>query len=446
MHSKAAVARALSEAFLAGTLDADALVERGARLLGKQWRWLGPLAQRVCNAFGGRPRPRRIAVAKFILGDAGFLRVCDRHVLTLTQRLAPPPIMSPVSAASSWNVPVIRTSGELADWLGIGAGELEWFADLKYLESKRGPGRLRHYHYRMLAKRFGAIRLIEAPKPRLKQLQRQILDDILAHVPPHSAAHGFRRGRSIKSFATPHVGQRVVLRIDMQDFFPSISAARVGALFRTVGYPERVAELLGGLCTNRTPENVWEHANLWETGVLLPPAESMRRASRLYARPHLPQGAPTSPALANLCAYRLDCRIGGLAESAGAIYTRYADDLAFSGGRDFERVVKRFCIHVSATAMEEGFSVHHRKTRIMRKGARQRLAGVVVNRRTNVSRTDYDRLKATLTNCRRHGAASQNRTAREDFRAHLLGRISFVEMLNPTRGGRLRELFDRIEW
>ena len=119
----------------------------------------------------------------------------------------------------------------------------------------------------------------------------------------------------------------------------------------------------------------------------------------LYAKPHLPQGAPTSPSIANLCAYRLDCRLSALADTAGAIYTRYADDLAFSGDTDFARVAKRFQLHASATAMEEGFRVHHRKTRIMRRGVCQRLAGIILNEHPNLPRNDMDRLKATLMNC-----------------------------------------------
>src|ERR1035438_6996121 len=100
----------------------------------------------------------------------------------------------------------------------------------------------------------------------------------------------------------------------------------------------------------------------------------------------------------------------GLAESAGAQYTRYADDLAFSGGEDFDRRVARFSAHVAAILNEEGFAVHHRKTRIMRQGVRQHLAGVVANQRLNVWRADFDRLKATLTNCVRHrpAGAKQN--------------------------------------
>lgn len=440
MHSHPAVARALAGALLAGDLEEDGLVDRGARLLGKRWRWLRPLARRIVEAFAGRTRPRQTTLARFLLADRGFYRACRKHTLQLADRLANPPRMAASPAARSWPVPPLATPAELAAWLGVTIGELEWFADLRSLEYKCSHGRLRHYRYRPLAKRFGHVRLVEAPKPRLKQIQRRVLAGILEHIPPHAAAHGFRRGRSIKTFAAPHVGQRVVLRIDLRDFFPSVSVAQVQALFRTVGYPERVADLLSGLTTNAAPADVWQE-------VTLPPAaRPIREARWRYARPHLPQGAPTSPALANLCAYRLDARLCALARAAGAAYTRYADDLAFSGDRDFARVARRFHLHVCATVIEEGFAVHHRKTRIMRQGVRQRLAGLVVNRRLNVPRDDFDRLKATLTNCVRFGPHTQNRAGHPDYRAHLHGRISFIETLNPTRARRLRALFDQIPW
>jgi hypothetical protein len=166
----------------------------------------------------------------------------------------------------------------------------------------------------------------------------------------------------------------------------------------------------------------------------------------LYSRSHLPQGAPTSPALANLFAYRVDCRLSGLAQAVGVTYTRYADDLAFSGGEALDRRVERFATHVATILMEEGFTVHHRKTRIMRQGVRQYLAGLVANERVNVVRADFDRLKATLTNCVRLGPESQNREAHPRFRAHLEGRVGFVEMVNPEKGRRLRAILDQIEW
>jgi len=164
----------------------------------------------------------------------------------------------------------------------------------------------------------------------------------------------------------------------------------------------------------------------------------------LYARPHLPQGAPTSPALANITAFRLDCRLSGLARSAGAAYTRYADDLAFSGGEEFSRGVERFAAHAAAVALEEGFSVNHHKTRIMRRGVRQSLAGIVVNQHINLRRADLQILEAMLTNCARFGPESQNPQGLPDFRAPLEGRIGFVEMINRTKGQQLRTIFEAI--
>ncbi len=283
-----------------------------------------------------------------------------------------------------------------------------------------------------MAKRGGRARLIEMPKARLKAIQRRLLRDILDRIPPHEAAHGFRRGRSVLTYASPHTRQRIVLRFDLRDFFPSVRAARIHALYRTAGYPAPVARLLTGLSTNVGPSEVYD-AVPWRT-------------AQVYAAPHLPQGAPTSPALANLCAYRFDCRLFALAESLSARYTRYADDLAFSGGEELERGARRFQVLVCRVALEEGFEVHTRKSRFMRRAVRQQLAGVVVNERPNVKRADYDELKAILCNCARHGSAAQNRTGHPDFRAHLLGRIAYVGLLNPTRGAKLRRWFDRIAW
>ena len=436
-----AIAGALAAAYLSGSPSLDAVVRRWHRAMGKGWRWLRPLARRLNEHFAGDLRARESAVVQFIVWDYGFRRALSKHKPRVAEFLPNArPDMRPVRAAEAWQLPRIRTAAELAGWLGIDLAELDWFADLKSLELTRPRDRLRHYHYRPLAKQFGQMRLIESPKPRLKQVQRRILGEILDRIPPHPAAHGFRRGRSITTFAQPHVGQKIVVRIDLQGFFPSIRIARIQALFRTVGYPEEVADLLGGLCTNAAPFEVWESVARQKGD------RQLIETCRFYSQPHLPQGAPTSPALANLCAYRLDCRLSALASAAGATYTRYADDIVFSGQRGFARVAKRFHIHACATVMEEGFRVHHRKTRLMRTGARQHLAGLVVNERLNVRREDFDRLKAILTNCIRHGPATQNRENRSDFRGHLEGRLSHMEMVNPEKSRRLRRLFDAIRW
>jgi RNA-directed DNA polymerase len=198
--------------------------------------------------------------------------------------------------------------------------------------------------------------------------------------------------------------------------------------------------LLAGICTNSVPRDIWKGLPVEMNSAQL------HEASTFYARPHLPQGAPTSPALANLCAYRMDCRLAGLARSAGAGYTRYADDLAFSGDDAFAKGVERFSTHVAAILIEEGFTVQHRKTRVMRQGVRQHLAGLVANDRVNVRRAEFDRLKAILTNCVRFGPESQNRENHPLFRAHLEGRVGFVETINPTKAKRLRKILDEIDW
>jgi len=433
----------LSRAFLAGEPAVEDAIARARRTLGRHWRWLRPLAQRYIETFAGRTRPRRRDVVQFLVQDPGVVRAQSkyRHELRVEQWLTEPQQMQPVKAAAAWQVPSIESVTALADWLLLTPGELEWFADLRGPRYRRNDRpKLSHFHYRVLAKTSRGIRLIEAPKPRLKALQRQILSQILDPIPPHSAVHGFRKGRSIKTFAAPHVGRHIVLRMDLQNFFPTISGARIQTLFRTVGYPESVADLLGGICSNATPRDVWREAAMDAGSVML------REARALYARPHLPQGAPTSPALANLCAYRADCRLAGLAKSVDARYTRYADDLAFSGGESFARNVERFSTHVAAILHEEGFTVNHRKTRIMRQGVRQHLAGLAVNRRLNVIRADFDRLKAILNNCIRLGPESQNRDAHNSFRSHLDGRVGFVETINPAKGKRLRALFEKIQW
>ena len=432
---KSVLLKALAHAFVAGEPDADEIAIRGGNTLGQPWPWLSPLARRYVEAIAGRVRPRVRDVVQFLRHDRGFNRAFKRHRqnLAVAEWLTEPQRMQPVAAAAFWELPVIESAGALANWLGLLPTELDWFADLRRLGFRREKARLRHYYYRIASKPSGGVRLIEAPKRRLKRLQRQILAEVLERVPTHPAAHGFVRGRSIKTFVAPHVGRHIVLRMDLQDFFPTFSTARVQTFFRTMGYPETVADLLGGICTTVTPRDVWGAAGTWEQ-------------RELYTRPHLPQGAPTSPMLSSICFYRMDCRLAGLARAIGAEYTRYADDLAFSAGEETARVLERLSPYVAAIVAEEGFSVNHRKTRIMRQSVRQHLAGLVANQRINVVRADYDRLKATLTNCFRHGPATQNRDGQPAFRAHLEGRVSFVEMVNPAKGARLRAILEKIDW
>jgi hypothetical protein len=434
--------RNLAAAFLNGPWSVDGLAEHGSRACGKRERWIRPVARRVLAAFPARPTGAATDdLIRFLNSDEGLA-----HGARLTEQpheifWVAPAMIPAAGRPALWDVPALATEGALAGWLGLTPAELDWFADCRGREADVSAGPLRHYTYQWQPKRTGKKwRLLEMPKPRLKALQRRLLGGLLDHVPPHDAAHGYRRNRSIASYVAPHVEQAIVLRFDLHDFFPSIRSGRIRALFRTAGYPTTVARLLTGLCTNVVPADVLDTAPYACEGLV-----QGANIERLRW-PHLPQGAPTSAALANLCAYRLDCRLAALARSVNAHYTRYADDLAFSGDELLARSARRFQVMVCRIALEEGFEVHVRKTRFMRRSVRQQLCGIVVNARPNIPRAEYDRLKAILHNCIHQGPSGQNRDGHDEFRAYLAGRIGYVAMLHAARGQKLRVLFDQIAW
>jgi len=428
------VALALADAMLAGLPEASGFAERCAWALGRKHRWIAPLCKRAFQRFGSALDHRdRAKLTEWIRDDDGYHAAWQA---TRPPRVAhyflDPPRMAPrTGALAACDLPPIATPGDLAAWLGISIADLDWFADVRGINGADGP--LCHYRYAWIPKRYG-FRLMEIPKTRLREIQRKILRGILDPVPVHAAAHGFRRGHSCRTYVEPHVGQDMVLRLDLRNFFPGIPSPRIHGLFATLGYPEAVARMLTAICTNDVPMSVARRGGLsWEE-------------ARRLGIPHLPQGAPTSPALANLCALHLDLRLHALAEELDGAYTRYADDIAISGGEKLRRRVHAVSDLVSVIAKEEGFEVNGRKTRAMHRSRRQLLTGIVVNEKANVRRPEFDRLKATLTNCLRHGPASQNRENKGDFRAHLAGRIAYVASLNASKAKRLEALFSRIEW
>ena len=410
------------------------MLARATEVLGAKTAWLTKLVRRVREAH--RARPGLAELEKLVLEDAGLARAIERK---RRRRLARPKMGPGLFSGErgkepATRVPELVTETALAVWLGVRLPDLLAFADLRGFHARAPLGPRHHYRYHWLAKRSGSKRLIEAPKEMLRDLQQRILHEILDRVPAHEAAHGFVRGRSVLTYARPHCAKALVLRMDLRDFFPSVGAARIAAIFRALGYPDGTAWLMTGLVTTRTPEEVLH-------GVTLEPAA----VDRLRRR-HLPQGAPTSPALANLSAFGLDVRLSALAASLGASYTRYADDLAFSGDERFRGRAEGFRILVCRIAAEEGFSVRWEKNRWMRPSVRQRLGGLVLNERPRPSREEFDRLKATLTNCVRKGPLGQNRDGHADYRAHLRGRVAWFEHVDAARGARLRALLDRIPW
>ncbi|KXO91341.1 reverse transcriptase family protein [Tsukamurella pseudospumae] len=377
----------------------------------------GPVARFLIAAHPDAPL--RIVDDRPVRADLGALRAALDGFRTVDLLDAPGVLDVPGRA--------LPDSAAVARMLDLTAPELEWFADHgQWLRHSAAP--LRHYRVRRMDKPAGGVRVIEAPKPRLAEAQRRILRHVLDPAGAHPAARGFRPGGSVLAYATPHVGARSVVRLDLRDCFSTVTAPRVRAVFRRLGYPAPVARVLADVCTTATPGDELRDLDPWQAAVL-------------RAR-HLPQGAPTSPALMNLVLHRLDARLTGLARAHGAVYTRYGDDLAFSGAPDSMLIAGI----VPKIVVAEGFSVNPAKTRVMRAGTRQELAGVVVNTRAQVPRDEYDDLRALLHNAARFGAESQNREGRADFRAYVYGRIAWVGQGSERRRERLLAMAAAVRW
>lgn len=315
-----------------------------------------------------------------------------------------------------FGLPSFANEAALATWLGVdavkGSPKTKKQPLRRFLRPGSGTGS--PYVEFEIPKSSGAPRKITAPRVALKRIQRKILTEILAKLPVHDACHGFVRGRSVLTNATPHAGAKLVIKMDLRDFFPSIHYRRVIGLFLRLGYEPDVAAALAGLTTHR--DKLADGHVVWP-GVL-------------------PQGAPTSPALANLLCRRLDARLHGLASRAGAVYTRYADDLTFSFRSPPDKGVGGFLWWVDQICQQEGFTENTAKRRILWPSSQQLVTGVVVNSALNIPRQARHQFRALLHNCRMDGLPAHAR-GRKDFRAYLLGFASYVKMVQPRLGGRL---------
>ena len=437
----------MADAMLSGPPTPASVRARCTKALGGKADWLASLSKDMVQEHAGKWHPNfRKDLARSILKHPAVQGAWANPEPPRIRRyyLTSPALARPPFPLQNCVLPDLPTMGDMAKWLNLELPQLEWFADIGGRNFRADNERLRHYVYKWVAKRSGGFRLLEIPKFHLRALQRRLLHELIEYVPPHESAHGFRARHSCVTTAEQHVGRQVVVRLDLQDFFVSVSALRITALFRTLGYPEGMARVLTGLCTSQVPSRVLDARDPAKYEFEQPRPDWLTR-KRLQS-PHLPQGAPTSPALANLCAFNLDIRLQAAAESLDARYTRYADDLVFSGGRQFERAAQRFISLAGAIALEEGFSINFRKTRVMNRGSRQIVNGIVVNERMNVARNERDQLKALLHNCVRHGPTSQNRAGLADFRAHLTGRLAYLKMITPLHARRMERMFEQIVW
>ena len=278
-------------------------------------------------------------------------------------------------------LPVITKVPQLCEALNLTVSEL------RRLCYQREASTYSHYTRFEIPKRSGGMRAIWAPLPTLKQAQHWILHEILERLVVHGAAHGFLSGRSIATNAAEHCNSQLLVKLDIENFFPSISWKRVKGVFRKAGYPEQIATLLALLCTEAPREIVQDNGKTYYVAL---------------AERCLPQGAPTSPALTNALCLRLDRRITGFADKAGWRYTRYSDDLTFSFAADNSQAadISRLLGTVKRILGEEGFNVNVKKTHVIRQHQAQQVTGLIVNgtQAPRVSRSLKRQMRAALHN------------------------------------------------
>lgn len=316
-----------------------------------------------------------------------------------------------------FGLPVLHDALQLSTAMGITLGKL------RFLAFNRKVGTISHYKRFYLPKKSGGRRLISAPMPQLKAAQYWILENILYKIPNSDAAHGFVPGKSIVTNATHHVGQDVVINIDLKDFFPTIEYKRVKGLFIKLGYSEQLATVLGLLCTEPEVDQV----------ALDGKAYFVASTAR-----HLPQGAPCSPAITNLICYKLDKRFTGLAAKFGYTYTRYADDMTFSTKGEPADKIGQLLWAVKKVVKEEGFNLHPDKLKVMRKGDKREVTGIVVNEKLSLDRDTLRKFRALLHQISISGLQNK-KWGNGNLISSMEGFANYVAMVKPATGQQLKD-------
>lgn len=310
----------------------------------------------------------------------------------------------------------LTTNDDLAKAIGLTRVQLVYWAFL--------APRDQLYTAFQIPKRSGGARDILAPRGPLKEIQRRIALLVSEAFSPRRPVHGYVQGRNVLTNATPHAAQRFLLNVDLKDFFPSINFGRVR----------------GALLAN--PFNL--NAEVATTIAQLACHENS-----------LPQGAPTSPVLANVICIRLDNELTRLCRTYGVRYTRYADDLTFSTGRkcfpeSLARALNppfgseaRVGDALSTVIISNGFVVNEQKVRLLQRQHSQRVTGLVVNRFPNVRRQFVRRIRAMIHAWDTYGLeaaemefrtryAARHRApyrTQPSFRRSLKGKLSYLAMV-----------------
>lgn len=321
-----------------------------------------------------------------------------------------------------FELPPLSTDQEIASAMGITIHEL------RFLTYSRSVSKVSHYQQFMIAKKSGGFRKISAPMPRLKRLQYWILGNILEEIILHEAAHGFIANHSILTNAKPHTNKKVVINMDLKNFFPTLTYKRIRGVFRSLGYSNHAATIFGLITTSP------EHDPVELDGATY----YVRRGER-----HLPQGAPSSPALTNIICRKLDKRLEGLAQKLNFTYTRYADDLTFSS--NYRDLTQRLLWSVKKIVTDEGFTLHPDKTRVMHSGRKQEVTGIVVNQKCSIDRKKLKQFRALLFQIERDGLRGKKWGSGPLLPA-IEGYANFVAMVKPDQGKRFQDQVKAIRY
>ncbi len=268
-----------------------------------------------------------------------------------------------------------------------------------------------HYVERSIEKKRGGTRTLHVPAEPLKNAQRAIAQHVLRKLPCHYAAVGFVSGRSIVDHAARHVGRKVVVGLDIADFFPSTRAERIRDSLLFFGWREDLVQTVVRLC-----------------------CEPLRQG--------LPQGAPTSPMLSNIVNYMMDYRLTRLAQSLCASYSRYADDITFSLDDKACSFINNAARVVGAVVGEYSYVLNPHKTRVQRSGGRQVVTGLVVNNAVALPRRLRRSIRAALHSDKEGRSVTQVTRDQRGLpmtKAQLRGWLAFNTMVKQRYGSAILE-------
>jgi hypothetical protein len=307
--------------------------------------------------------------------------------------------------------PLIETYSQLADELGVEPKTLTW------LSYSRTTATTDHYLRFAIPKRNGGHRIISTPKSQLKGVQSVIKSKFLDHLIESENATAFKKNASILKNAQCHQNSKVVVRIDLKDFFPSINFFRVRGFFESLGHNPGIASVLALLTTDAPRKKIVIDGKTYFT------------QTSVHG---LPQGTCTSPKLANLIAKNLDKRLNGLATKLPEnwTYTRYADDLVFSTKAD-KSDVNRLLKACKKIVSDEGFQVNDKKTKVMRNPNKMIVTGLLINDRIRIPKKQLRIVRSFLHNCKEKGVKEISDLIGKDALLVAKGYLSFIKMVQP---------------